>query len=177
MSVIIGIDPGKSGAVVAIDKFGVAVDSIAADDKGSYGGKEYVPQALVDWLVDLKWRETIQLAVVEVQSSRPPEGRKSALTTGYGWGMIVGVLAALGIPYELASPVTWTKSVYGGSGKKTPSERKARSIQWARARVPSLSLVLDGRRVPHHGLSDAAALAMYGWSKYPSGASMDGRLP
>lgn len=171
--IIIGADPGKTGALVAIDSCGMAFDSIAADDSGSYVvGREYVPRALVEWLEDLKSRSTICLVVIEAQSSRPPEGRTSALTTGYGFGLLVGIVSALGIPYEVVSPASWSRSVFGGQGKKTSKERKARSIQFVSARVPSLSLVLDGKRVPHHGLADAACLALHGWSNFAGSANL-----
>jgi crossover junction endodeoxyribonuclease RuvC len=49
------------------------------------------------------------VAVVEIASTRPGLSSQSVLKTGTGYGVILGVLAALEIPTHLVTPQTWKK--------------------------------------------------------------------
>lgn len=159
---VIGIDPGKSGAVVALDLAGNPVEWMAADhpDEGytvkSKGPREYVPQVMSLWLRD---RLDVKLVIIEAQRAMPMEGRSSVLTTGYGWGLWVGLCAGLGIPYRVVPPQTWMRAVIGARPAK--GEKKARSIIEAGARVPALPLTWGRKTKPHDGLADAALMAVY----------------
>ena len=104
--IVIGIDPGKSGGAVALDMDGRPIEWIAADhpEEGytvkATGGRLYVPTEMATWLADLKLAYHVVLVVTEKQQCRPLEGRTSILKTGYGWGLWVGMLAALALPYK-----------------------------------------------------------------------------
>lgn len=151
--VVIGIDPGKSGAVVALDDLGVVVASAMAGQwvlKGT--GPSYVPRTMADFLTLID----ADLVVIETQSTRP--GQSHAVVTGYGWGLWVGIAAALNLAYVEVSPARWTRAILAGA----PGEGKARSIAVARSRVPGIDLTPGRRTKPHDGLADAACLALYG---------------
>jgi|TARA_Y100000310_G_scaffold326056_1_gene390436 hypothetical protein len=163
MPLVIGIDPGKTGAAVALDLNGFPVEWIAADHpeegyvvKGSKR-KRYVDRIMAEWLAD---RIPTYLIVIEAQQARPVEGRSSCLTTGLGWGLWRGVAASVGAPTEHPSPSKWTREMFGAAPRG--AERKARSIELCRSRVPDLPLTWGKRRKPHTGLADAACLALWG---------------
>jgi hypothetical protein len=159
---VIGIDPGKTGGIVALDMAGRPVEWMAADHpsegytvKGK-GPREYVPQVMRLWL---EQREDVRFAIIEAQRAMPMEGRTSVLTTGYGWGLWVGMCAGLGIPYRVVQPRAWMRSVMGTRPAK--GEKKARSIIEAGAQVPALPLTWGRKTKPHDGLADAALMAVY----------------
>jgi len=158
----VGIDPGKTGAAVALDKRGIPVDWIAADhrDEGYASGGLYWPNRMGDWLRAVnETRGGIVLAVLEKQQCRPMEGRSSILTTGRGQGLWEGALAALGIPFVLVPPGTWTRAIFGSMPKGT--DRKARAVATSLSQLPGLELTWGRRRKPHDGLADAGCLALY----------------
>lgn len=95
---------------------------------------------------------------VESVHAMPGQGVSSMFSFGRGFGVILGALAALDIPYTLASPQAWQKAVLGGL---PGAEGKGKAIQWAAATFPDAVLqtprgrLLDGR-------ADALAIAYYG---------------
>jgi crossover junction endodeoxyribonuclease RuvC len=169
--VVVGIDPGKTGGAVALGLDGSALEWIAANHpeegytvKGK-GGGHYIPSAMALWLYDVDQDYKVVGVVVEQQQARPIEGRSSVFTTGYGFGIWIGILAALRFRYTVAKPTVWTRAVFGSKPKG--DEKKARSVTTAAARVPDLPLTWGRKTKPHDGLSDAACLALYGLSLLP----------
>ena len=160
--IIIGIDPGKKGGVVAIDVTGrpTAIEWTAADhpDEGYALGKAYNPGRMAWFLDDVSCRDEIGLVVLERQQARPMEGRTSCLTTGYGWGLWAGIVHAMNLPLMEVTGARWTRQVFAG----VQGEGKARSISVVSARLPELSLTWGRKRKPHDGLADAGCLALYG---------------
>jgi len=153
--VVIGVDPGKTGAIVALDERGT-VHAAATADRWTIKGKgpSYVPRTMAEWLTAVP----CDLVVIERQQAMPRQGLSSTLTTGYGYGLWVGIAAALGLPYLEVRPSAWTRAILPASGGKG----KGRAIGVARARVPDLDLTPGRKRKPHDGLADAACLALYG---------------
>ena len=170
--VVIGIDPGKTGGAVALNLDGEALEWMAADHpgegytvRGGKGSAGYVPSCMALWLYDMSEAYKVILVVVEHQAARPLEGRSSVFTTGYGFGLWVGMLAALRFRYLVAKPAVWTREIFGSKPKT--AERKARAITTVSAQVPTLSLTWGRKKKPHDGLADAACLALYGLGKLP----------
>lgn len=77
---------------------------------------------------------------------------------GRGFGIWLGILGALEIPYRTVRPSQWTKRIFSG----LPGKGKERSVQFARRMFPALELVPPGCRKPRDGRADAACLAYYG---------------
>ena len=155
MPVVIGIDPGKSGALVALDESGTVHAAATADRWVIKGpGNTYVPRTMAEWLTMVP----CDLVVIEAQQARPAQGRSSILTTGIGLGLWLGIAATLELPYLLVSPAKWSRAVLAGQ----PGTGKDRAVAVARARVPTLDLTPGRRRKAHDGLADAACLALFG---------------
>lgn len=66
-------------------------------------------------------------AVVEHVHSMPRQGVASMFRFGCAFGQILGVLQALGIPYELVQPQTWKRAMRlpGGEGKQEIARNRA----------------------------------------------------
>lgn len=86
-------------------------------------------------------------------------GATSAFSFGMGFGMWLGVLAALWIPYQQVHPATWKSKLMAGLGKEKDASR-----QIAMQHYPRSAKDLNLKK--HHGRADALMLARYGWVTY-----------
>ena len=156
---VIGIDPGMRGAVVLVAD--EVVVGWAADRY--VRGKTYLPAEMAAAVLDLVDAARVGgvanarrvVAAIERQQSRPGQGHVGPYTTGYGYGLWLGILAALGTPHHEATPAQRRRGLgLGGAKGKGPV------IALVQARLPSLDLTPGRRRMPHDGLADAAAIAL-----------------
>lgn len=148
-----GIDPGLDGAVAILFDHGHLTLKMAPT-LGFKGSKRDfdLPQ-----MRKLMHDFAPSLVVIEKVASRPGQGVSSVFRFGEGFGMWQGVLAGLEIPYQLVTPQKWKSSILAGTKKD-----KQAAIQVIQRRFPGVSLLATSRsRVPHDGMADAAALALY----------------
>ena len=156
MRLTVGIDPGLSGGVAALDSTGTVVGTWPMP----VAGGEVHPAGLADLFRSLRCLDSHQdigRVCLEKVSAMPKQGVSSTFRFGTGWGMVRGVCAALGIPVVLVPPPVWKKRVLLG----LPHD-KAGAVQFCTSRWPTTDLVLPGCRVPHDGIADSLCLAEYG---------------
>ena len=136
----LGIDPGKSGGVAWLHK-----------DVARTAKMPATAADLCEWFDDLiawyapyaAWR-----CVLEKVASSPQMGVKSAFTFGCGYGQLIGVLTALGIPFDEVSPQRWQKALgCMTAGDKNVSKRRAQQL------FPGLKVT--------HATADALLLAEF----------------
>lgn len=155
----IGVDPGMDGAVAVLQE-GAIVDACLARQYVAKTGKgsrqDYLPQEMSRLIS--KWASPSTLVVLERQGARPGQGTTSMFSTGMGYGLWIGILAALQVRYVLVHPSTWAAKLL----KDSPGEGKARAIHVCGRLLPELNLVRPGCRKPHSGLADAGLLAYWG---------------
>jgi len=156
--IIIGIDPGMDGAVVAIQ--GDTREIITVTDFPTLPagkGRDYDIPAMAEVL-----RTSIPAnratVILEQAQPMPTQGVASTFNFGRGFGIWLGILGALEIPYRTVSPNEWTKRIFSG----LPGKGKERSVQFARRMFPTIELVPPGCRKPRYGRADAACLAYCG---------------
>jgi crossover junction endodeoxyribonuclease RuvC len=152
---IIGIDPGKSGALAALTEQG---DLIAVVDMPTLANK------LNAWLladaIEQLGNAVDVTAIVEDVHSMPKQGISSAFDFGKSYGMVLGALAAIGIRTELVSPSAWKKTmgltVPKGADKRLAKEmsRSAAIERWP-AHRELFARVKDADR------AEAALLALW----------------
>ena len=154
---ILGIDPGKKGALVLLHGRTVLASAFT---EAITGGRDWleVGPALAGWIRGIHAEHRIGLAVLELYAGRAGEGGGSLLTVGVGWGAWYGLLCGLEIPVLTPASSSWTREMFRG----VSGEGKARSVALCRAMLPDLDLTPGRKRVPHDGLADAACLAMWG---------------
>jgi crossover junction endodeoxyribonuclease RuvC len=150
---ILGVDPGLSGGLAIVTE-----DGLIAEPMPVVGG-EIDLAGLTRWL--RANQGIIEMAYIEKVSAMPKQGVSSTFKFGDGFGSVKGVLAALGIPFELVTPQKWGKVMHAGVKPDLPS--KARS-QLAASRIfPKFNFLATERsRVPHEGMVEAALIAEYG---------------
>jgi crossover junction endodeoxyribonuclease RuvC len=149
----IGIDPGAKGGYAVIDK----------------GGVRAYPWDDVFFVSDmnaLRARHEGVMAAVERVGAMPGQGVTSMFNFGKSAGYIEGVLAGLGIPYQLVPPAKWKKE-FSLIGKD-----KQASIITCRKLFPELDLKRTERcRTDSDGKAEATLLAEYARRKFGEGAT------
>ncbi len=143
---ILGIDPGATGAVAYFSSLCHGVEDLPIVDA------VVSPAGLFRLLGPMVAVEDVIHAYVERAQSMPKQGIASTFKYGVGYGTILGVLAALQIPYTLVSPQKWKKA-FGLIGKDKEASR-ALAIQW----YPKADLYLK----KHHGRAEALLIARWG---------------
>jgi len=159
MSAIIGIDPGATGWIVAVDSDGVAWShEMPAED----GGITAV----------LGGRAPGQVVVIERQQPMPRDKRGviGGFRSGYGYGRIMEAAAGLGMRRELVRSQDWMKAMLRGEPKAEGKELKRSYVRVAERLWPSVSF-----RGPRGGMLDgkaaAALIAEYGRRMLMGGAA------
>ena len=147
MSLIIGIDPGLTGAVGILN----------AD--GSYHCLFDLPvirDLSLAWIDGKELTSGIMRAVdgqparimVERVSAMPKQGLASTFCFGVGFGSILGALRVLSHSIEFVTPGTWKKAIGIGPDKKAAMHK-------ARLLFPVADLSL----AKHHGRAEALLIA------------------
>lgn len=160
---IIGIDPGCSGALVALDGNGQIIDTLLMPTI-KVGTKSRVNgAAIAAWLGKLMWERTENWqAFLEQVGAMPGQGVSSMFTFGHAAGLVEGVVAGAGIPLTLVTPQSWKKKV-GLIGQDKDSAR-SRAIQL----YPGCRL-LD-QKGKGQAIADAILIARHGLSLVGSGS-------
>ena len=137
----VGVDPGKKGGYAWIWE-----DTVRA-----------MPWDDVFFCQDmhcLKETGEVVVAAVEKVGARPGQGTVSMFSFGKSAGYIEGVLAALGIGYQLVPPAAWKKE-FSLIGRE-----KRECIAVAKRLFPQVSLLPGERhRVESDGMGDSLLIA------------------
>ena len=147
---ILGIDPGLSGALSLIGDYGQPVFYDTPTLKLEKG-RTYDVAAMRAMLADMRPTMTI----IEKQQSMPGQGVASTFKIGLGYGIWLGLLAALELPHEIVHPRTWKAAMM----RDMPKEKQA-SIVKACQLFPMAAG--DLRRKKDDGRADALLIAAYG---------------
>lgn len=150
---IAGIDPGQTGAIAFISSSGkveIYDTPIEMVKKGKGIKKEYLPGNMADLL------RAIDLNHVFIESvhAMPGQGVTSMFNFGKGFGIWIGILAALKIPYTLITPQAWKKHLMQGIKDKDAARIRAQQL------YPSVSEELSRKK--DIGRADALLIAEYG---------------
>jgi hypothetical protein len=116
---ILAIDPGLTGAIAFYAPS--APDIITVEDM-PVAAKDVDPAALARRIRQLN----PNVAIVERVSAMPGQGVSSMFKFGCGYGMVQGVIAALGIEIRFVTPQSWKKHFRLSSDKELS---RARAIQ------------------------------------------------
>jgi hypothetical protein len=168
MTLYIGIDLGKDGALAALNADGtiLALHKTpllkASTKKGKKQGRdEYDIPAMGEILVELVPHGDA-IAIVEKAQAFPPKfgGSLASFAKGYSAGLWHGFLTALGIPFEVVSPQTWQKVMF----RDVPGEdTKLKSILVARRLWPGQDFRRSEQaKKPDDGITDALLLGEFG---------------
>lgn len=142
---ILGIDPGLSGAISFY--FPSSPDRIGAEDV-PVAGNEIDVGTLAARLRQM----APTIAVIEHVASMPKQGVSSTFKFGMAFGVVRGVVGALGIPVHLVAPTRWKRHFRLAADKE---EARALAL-----RLWPTSAHFSRRK--DHGRAEAALLARFG---------------
>lgn len=156
MTLIIGIDPGISGAVAHLGaQYAGIADMPTTRAKRGKTALDVDGPELRQFLVRTCVNRGICTAYVEQVQSRPRQAGQFAF--GMNYGRVLGVLEALGVPIVHVPASKW-KPAMGLRG-----EDKATSVALAAQLFPHLKDQLYGPRgAPLDGRAEALLIAYYG---------------
>jgi hypothetical protein len=115
---VLGVDPGKTGALALLDADVLWWVEDMPDCTGA---------ALGAALKVLLEGESVSVAVVELVASRPGQGVASTFKFGAGYGALLGALGALGVRVEHVTPATWKRAMKVSKDKDS-SRQRAREL-------------------------------------------------
>lgn len=142
----IGIDPGQSGAICRLWSSG----------KVELWDMPESEQDLATLILSIK--AGVRGCVLEDVHAMPKQGVSSTFKFGVNCGLVRGVLAAAGIPFERITPTKWQKAVLD-SPKKGDDIKKSVWL-WARRCFPEADIA-GARGAMKFGRSDALGMAVY----------------
>jgi len=151
--IIVGIDPGLSGAVAFYDTEdgSISVADMPTVELTRNGKKKREVSAVM--LADTLTSRKVAAAFLERVNAMAGQGVTSVFSFGRSSGIVEGILAAYDIPTTLVTPQAWQKAV-GQRGGKDGSRERAMQLFPAQAGLFS--------RKKDDGRSDAALIAYYG---------------
>lgn len=151
--IILGIDPGLSGAMVFLN---TADNTIAVEDMPTVEVKrnnklkrEVSPQLVAAMII----KRHVDAAFLEKVNAMAGQGVSSVFSFGRSAGIMEGVLAAFDIPTTLVTPQAWQKAMNVRDGKDGSRER-------AMQLFPASAELFQRKK--DDGRSDAALIAKYG---------------
>lgn len=141
MTVYVGIDPGKSGAMAILYP---------------NGSIETIPFNMVNYVDAIRGLTDYPVkCCLEKVGAMPGQGVVSMFNFGHNLGFIEGVLQSNSIPYQLVLPQTWKKEF-------SLSSEKAKSIEVCQKLFPKANLLATQRsRKPSDGIAEAILMAEY----------------
>lgn len=147
---ILGIDPGKTGALVWIDGGKVAQFSRMPEGPAAtaYAISLYAKQTKFAVIEDVG-----AMTYVDKNGMKRGQGASASFNFGFGAGMLHGILAAFNIRTWPVSPSTWKASLGLTSDKYL-------SLSLAAKTFPESSHLFKMRK--DDGLAEAALLALFG---------------
>ena len=155
-----GIDPGISGAIAVIGEAGTVefFDTPTLQVKSGKSLKNVMDANAAALILQAIHPDYVIIEKVWAMTKGmggATMGATSAFNFGMGFGIWLGIIAALQIPHEQVAPVTWKKRLMMDMGQEKDASR-LRAMQL----FPQASGSLNLKK--HHGRADALLLAHYG---------------
>ncbi len=149
--ICIGIDCGLTGALAVIYPTGEA--EVRDMPVATINGRLLVNPAVVADILRGWTCGGRTLVMIENQQARPEQGRTSIYSLGRSAGIVEGVCATIGLPYETAPPARWKKMMGLSSAKEDARGLACRLF-------PLLASELARKK--DHGRAEALLLAEIG---------------
>ena len=144
--IYMGIDPGKSGALAAIDQDGKIISLCSFDEENYRSAMLHIIKSGGD--------DGIRCCLEKV-SAMPKQGVTSMFNFGTNFGWIQGMLFSFFISYQLVTPKKW-KAAF------SLNSEKADSIMTCTKLFPDANLRRTDRcKVDHDGMAEALLMAEY----------------
>lgn len=146
MSIYIGIDPGKKGAMAIIGHSNTTGETYMC---------KIIPYDPQEYIKALKQYNGATVCIEQVHSISK-QGIASSFTFGVMYGWMLGMLDTIGVSYQAVSPQKWKKD-FG-----LLRSDKSKSVEVCHHLLPNANLYRTERcKKPDDGMAEAALLALY----------------
>lgn len=146
MSIYIGVDPGKKGAMAIMGY---------SNTTGERYMMKIIPFDPQEYIKTLKQFNGATVCIEQVHSL-PHEGVKSVWSFGQTYGWLLGVLDAVGLSYQTVPPNLWKKDF------SLLRAEKKQSIEVCKRLFPGIELKRTDRcRNDDDNMADAALICEY----------------
>ena len=146
MSIYVGIDPGKKGAMAIMGY---------SNTTGERYMMKIIPFDPQEYIKTLKQFNGATVCIEQVHSL-PREGVKSVWSFGQTYGWLLGVLDAVGLSYQTVPPNLWKKDF------SLLRAEKKQSIEVCKRLFPGIELKRTDRcRNDDDNMADAALICEY----------------
>lgn len=154
----ITIDPGLKGGIAWSENIETnrSVGAVPMPIKVIEGGKGSRKALDTAAIIELVSSIQPQIAIIELQQAMPKQGVSSTFKTGYGYGLLVGLLEGLGVEVLPISPRKW-KKIHPADLRRS----KEATLDLVAERFPTVSLVAPRGRVRHDGIGDALGMMVW----------------
>lgn len=149
---IVSIDPGLTGGIANLsEEDGLWLEPMPRNESGIDA------QELYRLVKEMKGAKA---AYVESIYAVPSSGAHSMMVFGKTYGVVIGILTAVGIPIIEVRSQQWMKEIYKGCPENLV--KKERSV-WAFNKLfPGINANEPGKKRVHMGMLEAALIAEYG---------------
>ena len=154
---IVGVDNGLDGGLVAISDHGLIIDKIAMPTKQVSKKREIDVREIKKWLTYLNTPFLLAIEEPLAHAKSSQAVRSMALS----FGKLLGMAETCGFDVCRVSVHTWQKAILGFRPKGTT---KKTALAKAEAIAPDENWLKNKRcRTPHDGMVDAFLIARYIW--------------
>lgn len=156
---ILGIDPGATGALAHFDPYHWEGPKLTVHDMPVYEIKvgktmrKRVDLTALAALIGALRENVTSMAVIEEVGPMPEDGPVQAFNLGFCAAAVQACVVSRGIPMTLVRPQTW-KPKFGLTSDKDGARRVVRQM------LPAYAHLFD--RVKDHNRAEATLLALYG---------------
>lgn len=155
---VIGIDGGVNGALTVLTDKGIVEQTVMPTVTGNKGRSEYDCRALVEFLS--KYADKDVMVVLEKAQYTPALGGISSFSFGKSFGMMIGMLEALRMPYMLVAARSWQAIMFRDMSY---TDSKQASALVAQRLFPHHDFRATERsKKVHDGKTDSTLIALYG---------------
>ena len=154
----IGIDIGLDGALAVLEKGNITHLKVMPTFKSTKARREYNAQEIYSFL--LMFKDKNPFVIFERTHAMPQIGVVQSYGLGKGTGIIIGLITALGYPYQIVHAKTWQKEMFRDINSK--DTKQASKIIAQRLFPKESFLATERSKVMHSGLTDAVLLCSYG---------------
>lgn len=152
----LGIDPGITGGVVVLDDSGMLDAALRTPVFKEKGKSHYDIPGMTEAVVEAVDRSGSKLfASIEKVGAMPRDGRVGAFNFGKGYGIWLGILGALQVPYAEVAPQRWQSKMLAGLPRGPHTKTSA--VQRCKSLFPTLPIKVKA----DWGMADAALIAEY----------------
>ncbi len=159
---IVGVDPGLSGAIVALPSMGKPVLWVMPTI-----GKEIAFGKIAEYLRAANDRFDPAHVFLERSQAFPKMGVCSAFSYGASYWGVLAICAALEIPVTTVAPVKWHRALVSG----TDGTPKGRALIACERLFPGVELRVGKARNAHEGLVDSLLIAEFGRRQLQGGTT------